>query len=375
MPLIQPEQLDLTRGHRMAMAGRGQKQSQQIQMATYEMQRQTHLRNTLEKDFDNYIKFGTYENRVQFAQHIGSKGATELAGFLRNMSQDDWDKWHKDAQPEVEEELITLTVGDKEYTDIVKGSPQHLKLKAMEGAFRGKVKTKTKPKFETIIAEENDPYGFSPGDSYQINPKTGKATPLVKGKPDVLTTITNVTRGDKDKYGFRPGTIYQETEKDGETTISIKQRPEVERGLTRIDIEAKALGIDPDNMTQEDAKKLSAALKKEKVELTDVKLDKLVKDLKTLRLRIETTKGIDPALFMLFGESSAALDAYKKGDTTQALSEIDAQIEKYEGIRSGRTGKVSKLPKGLAEEDIEFNTKQYNKTRQEVIDQFIKMNK
>ena len=148
--------------------------------------------------------------------------------------------------------------------------------------------------------------------------------------------------------------------------------------MTRIGIEAKALGIDPDNMTQEDAKKMSAALKKEKVELTDVKLDKLVKDLKTLRLRIETTKGIDPALFMLFGESSVALDAYKKGDTTQALTEIDAQIEKYESIRDKRTGKVSKeseLPKGLTEEDVKFNIKQYNKSRQEVIDQFIKMNK
>lgn len=113
-------------------------------------------------------------------------------------------------------------------------------------------------------------------------------------------------------------------------------------------------------------------------ELTDVKLDKLVKDLKTLRLRIETTKGIDPALFMLFGESSAALDAYKKGDTTQALTEIDAQIEKYEGIREKRTGgtpKKLKLPKGLTEETIEFNKKKYNKTRPEIIEQYIKLNK
>jgi hypothetical protein len=346
-------------------------------MSTYEMQRQAYLKNVLEKDFDNYIKFGTYENRVQFAQHIGSKGAVELAGFLRNMSQEDWDKWHKDAQPEVEEELITMTVGDKEY-EVVKGSKEHLTVKAMEGAFRGKVKTKKKPKLETHIAEENDPYGFSKGTSYQIDPNTNKATKLVEGKPDIFTTVTKVTEEGRDKYGFESGTIYQETEKDGETTIKILQHPRAGRGLTRIDIEAKALGIDSDNMTQEDAKKMSVALKKEKVELTDVKLDKLVKDLKTLRLRIETTKGVDPALFMLFGESSVALDAYKKGDTTQALAEIDSQIEKYEGIRDKRTGKVSKeseLPKGLTEEDIKFNVKQYGKTRQEIIDQFLKMNK
>ena len=104
MPQIQPEQLDLTRGHRMATAGRGQKQSQQIQMATYEMQRQAHLKSVLEKDFDNYIKFGTFENRVQFAQHIGSKGAVELAGFLRNMSQEDWKKWHAKKPEEVHRE-------------------------------------------------------------------------------------------------------------------------------------------------------------------------------------------------------------------------------------------------------------------------------
>lgn len=243
MPLIQPQQLDITRGHRLATAGNLQKQQQQMQMGTYEMQRQAHLRNTLEKDFDNYLKFGTFENRVQFAQHIGSKGAVELAGFLRNMSKEDWDKWKAVSLPEVEEELISMTIGDKEYTDIVKGGPQHLKLKAMEGAFRGKVKTKelkkveyptyaytgtdpglqgqertptskaenetllfdpdwqrykvtkeaekVKPKLVTHTATKDDPYGFPIGTFYQVDPATNKPTRLTaEPKADTKITLT-----------------------------------------------------------------------------------------------------------------------------------------------------------------------------------------
>ena len=180
MPLIQPEQLDLTRGHRMAMAGRGQKQSQQIQMATYEMQRQAHLKSVLEKDFDNYIKFGTFENRVQFAQHIGSKGAVELAGFLRNMSQEDWDKWHKDAQPEVEKKMITLSSPDgKVQVEVEESSDAAKKARSIfPSLIKAKITKKEEEKktFQRKTREE-EIGGFMVKTDYDFDPSTGEEIP------------------------------------------------------------------------------------------------------------------------------------------------------------------------------------------------------
>ena len=62
-------------------------------------------------------------------------------------------------------------------------------------------------------------------------------------------------------------------------------------------------------------------------------LNKVIADLKSKKVKLQNTKGVNEALFGLFEDNPVALDAYKRGDIKEAVAEYDKQIAEYETQR------------------------------------------
>ena len=103
--------------------------------------------------------------------------------------------------------------------------------------------------------------------------------------------------------------------------------------------------------------------------LTKDDINKRLLSLEQAKLKIQTTKGLDPLTMFLIKDNPDAQAAYKAGDTSAAITEIDGQIAYYKGLRGS---KGMALPSGLTEKDIKFNMTKYGKTRAEVIEAFKK---
>ena len=126
--------------------------------------------------------------------------------------------------------------------------------------------------------------------------------------------------------------------------------------------------------------------------MTPAQINKTLISLQKGLAKLKTTKGADPLTIFLFKDNPNALSALASGDISEAVAEYERQIELYEKLRKGdvsalpadtllpRTDTVAPaaapiqapLPDGLTEEIITFNMDKYNKTRQEVIDQYLK---
>lgn len=106
--------------------------------------------------------------------------------------------------------------------------------------------------------------------------------------------------------------------------------------------------------------------------LTKDDVNKRLLSLEQAKLKIQTTKGLDPLTMFLIKDNPDAQAAYKAGDTSAAIAEIDGQIAYYQGLRDS---KGLTLPKGLTEEDIKFNMTKYSKTRAEVVAAYLKNKK
>jgi len=88
------------------------------------------------------------------------------------------------------------------------------------------------------------------------------------------------------------------------------------------------------------------ATPKQPLTLNDI--NKRLQNLQTVKLRVQTTKGIDPMLVGLFGDSPGLQEALKSGNTEEAITELDKQIAYYSDLRAEKTGSPKpSLPKGL----------------------------
>jgi len=99
-------------------------------------------------------------------------------------------------------------------------------------------------------------------------------------------------------------------------------------------------------------------------------VNKRLVDLEKAKLKVQTTKGLDPLTMFLIKDNPDAQTMYQSGDIGPAMAEIEGQVRYYQDLRNdmGITGIA--LPKGLTEKDIEFNMKKYGKTRKETIDAY-----
>ncbi|MCK5022612.1 MAG: hypothetical protein KAS04_00420, partial [Candidatus Aenigmarchaeota archaeon] len=120
-----------------------------------------------------------------------------------------------------------------------------------------------------------------------------------------------------------------ETPKDFQTRFPSKEMVATKNKIKKAEAKIKA-----------DAK----ATEKPKV-LTRDQLNKRVRDLEQAKLKAQTTKGMDPFDMWLMKDNPKAQEAFKQGDSTALVKEIDEQLKYYRGLREGKKPTAKKTTK------------------------------
>lgn len=79
-------------------------------------------------------------------------------------------------------------------------------------------------------------------------------------------------------------------------------------------------------------------LKKEAKTLSLNDVNKRLESLHKSKVKLQTTKGLDPLTLFLIKDNPEAQRMYKAGDTKAAIAEIDKQIKHYESLRNKKEG-------------------------------------
>ena len=89
---------------------------------------------------------------------------------------------------------------------------------------------------------------------------------------------------------------------------------------------------------EEIKREVAAEFEKPAKTLTVNDINKRLVDLQKSKVRLQTTKGADPLTLFLMKDNPEAQQAFKEGDVTGAVAEIEGQIEYYEDLRTKRGG-------------------------------------
>ncbi len=217
----------------------------------------------------------------------------------------------------------------------------------------------------------------------KVSPLMGKDGKHVGGQYmveyDGKTTLINIpkgmvgpiTAGEDDKYGYPVGTTYAVDLETDKTVVYNK--PKEYKPLSQIKEETQAKS-DISLKRQKDLAAHKATLPPSAPRpITEDDMNKRLLTLEQAKVKLQTTKGLDPLTLFLMQDNPEAQKAYQAGDISAAVAEIDRQIEYYTGLLPASRGLP--LPKGLTEETVQFNMGKYGKTRREVILQHKKMQK
>jgi hypothetical protein len=242
-----------------------------------------------------------------------------------------------------------------------------------KGMVEADKKVAEKIKVEQIVREKYWDNRFKELDDYKDNPEAGKELINTRNEEFIQTyglEIAKIVGVDKiyDSWLAGENANTNRIKKNVEvfwTTKSIYRKSRTEDDLQKVrkayysipEKERKGLET-PEALTtrfpSEESQALKRRIEKAKADikttekqksLTIDQLNKRVLDLEKAKLKAQTTKGLDAIDMMLMKGNPKAQEAFKSGDSSTLIKEIDRQLQYYRGLMGGNKPKTTKQPK------------------------------